>query len=151
MKRDFIIERDNAESRSNVKFSFSREGKKMNEALDEIFFPFRKIFSFFEKRERYYVNAFITFYLSSHLFIFSMRVKIDLIDIRDKKKNINFYLTFFFFFFVSQSTYRFDIYLILLYTRARNLNLIRLYDYNVNRATAPTRRYIEVWHSNNLL
>lgn len=122
MKRDFIIERDNAESRSNVKFSFSREGKKMNEALDEIFFPFRKIFSFFEKRERYYVNAFITFYLSSHLFIFSMRVKIDLIDIRDKKKNINFYLTFFFFFFrnlfVSQSTYRFDIYLILLYTRA---------------------------------
>lgn len=149
MKRDFIIERDNAESRSNVKFSFSREGKKMNEALDEIFFPFRKIFSFFEKRERYYVNAFITFYLSSHLFIFSMRVKIDLIDIRDKKKNINFYLTFFFFFFVSQSTYRFDIYLILLYTRARNLNLIRLYDYNVNRATAPT--FFEVWHSNNLL
>lgn len=101
MKRDFIIERDNAESRSNVKFSFSREGKKMNEALDEIFFPFRKIFSFFEKRERYYVNAFITFYLSSHLFIFSMRVKIDLIDIRDKKKNINFYLTFFFFFRIS--------------------------------------------------
>ena len=142
MKRDFIIERDNAESRSNVKFSFSREGKKMNEALDEIFFPFRKIFSFFEKRERYYVNAFITFYLSSHLFIFSMRVKIDLICIRDKKKKYQF---------LSQSTYRFDIYLILLYTRARNLNLIRLYDYNANRATAPTRRYIEVWHSNNLL
>lgn len=149
MKRDFIIERDNAESRSNVKFSFSREGKKMNEALDEIFFPFRKIFSFFEKRERYYVNAFITFYLSSHLFIFSMRVKIDLIDIRDKKKKISIFILHFFFFFVSQSTYRFDIYLILLYTRARNLNLIRLYDYNVNRATAPT--FFEVWHSNNLL
>lgn len=149
MKRDFIIERDNAESRSNVKFSFSREGKKMNEALDEIFFPFRKIFSFFEKRERYYVNAFITFYLSSHLFIFSMRVKIDLICIRDKKKKISIFILHFFFFFVSQSTYRFDIYLILLYTRARNLNLIRLYDYNVNRATAPT--FFEVWHSNNLL
>lgn len=64
----------------------------------KFFFRFVKYFLFFEKRERYYVNAFITFYLSSHLFIFSMRVKIDLIDIRDKKKNINFYLTFFFFF-----------------------------------------------------
>lgn len=105
MKRDFIIERDNAESRSNVKFSFSREGKKMNEALDEIFFPFRKIFSFFEKRERYYVNAFITFYLSSHLFIFSMRVKIDLICIRDKKKKISIFILHFFFFFLEIYSY----------------------------------------------
>lgn len=71
----------------------------------KFFFRFVKYFLFFEKRERYYVNAFITFYLSSHLFIFSMRVKIDLICIRDKKKKYQFLSYIFFFFFLEIYSY----------------------------------------------